>query len=459
MNGRKIKSAHGFTLVELMVVVAIIGVLIALLLPAVQKVREAASKSLCVNNMKQLGLAIHGYHDAYGAFPNEKVEEQSSLLYVSLLPFLEADDMVPMPATLPPLTPEPKGKGLSTLLCPSRRGVQVGDRVDYGFASQGTMGNLSFYSVLGGASTGLERTLTNHGQPIGGFWGAVDVSIPIEYYIYVTWGMPDVPELTIDNLMTADQLQSSGLGSYRWFRGWPAADGHANRLGTFWTYAIGMPPGMEDMFDICMMPGTHQSVDEVFNPVNGGFYAGWFGRDWGHSWTAAPGFAIPAYPWLPAPFEPGNDPKYTTFAGDLNGGYPLISFTVPAETTVTIPEINFQGTSMGELQHFDGSSSTLLLSHKELAPANYRGGTLNDKSWWRTGYNNNYRRDVFDRAPISDRKAITGGTGFSSPHAGGTPSLFADGSVRSVSFKITGVAWTSLWTCNGTEPETSYLLD
>jgi prepilin-type N-terminal cleavage/methylation domain-containing protein len=128
-------SRRGFTLIELLVVIAIIAILIALLLPAVQQAREAARRTQCKNNMKQLGLALHNYHDVSNYFPlnsayaaGQPVMNRSG--FVGMLPFIDQAPMynqmnMSLKGTVAPnlaFTQQP----LPALICPSdKTGVKV----------------------------------------------------------------------------------------------------------------------------------------------------------------------------------------------------------------------------------------------------------------------------------------------------------------------------------------------
>src|SRR5262245_14339664 len=115
----------GFTLIELLVVIAIIAVLIALLLPAVQKVREAANQTQCKNNLKQIGLAIHNFHDQNNVLPPARGNKWLAGWGVHILPYVEQDNVYKqwdinktyyLQNDAARLTP------IKVFFCPSRRG-------------------------------------------------------------------------------------------------------------------------------------------------------------------------------------------------------------------------------------------------------------------------------------------------------------------------------------------------
>ena len=138
-------ALHGFTLVELLVVIAIIGILVALLLPAVQAAREAARRSQCMNNLKQLGLACQMHHDTYKFLPSAGWDDwwcgcpdmgsgarQPGNWTYALLPYIEESAKAGLGLGFKCETPQSRdliGQMVSTpvgvFYCPSRRGVQA----------------------------------------------------------------------------------------------------------------------------------------------------------------------------------------------------------------------------------------------------------------------------------------------------------------------------------------------
>ncbi|MCA9176080.1 MAG: DUF1559 domain-containing protein [Planctomycetales bacterium] len=249
-------SARGFTLVELLVVIAIIGVLVALLLPAVQAAREAARRMSCSNNLKQIGLAIHNFHDTRRRFPagsiggnapgmpdeipywdgmkTDKHGFQAIGLIPQIMPFMELDnihDQFELFLTDPEKVTQEwfmnantwnlaKTK-LSVTVCPSANlatadGVcvflQLYDDVDL------TQFGAQALWVSNGSAGAVELGRTNY-LPIGGGFGNVRFSNPWSEYQGIFGNrtmnsMEDIQDGTTNTLMLGEALGGPKVGLY-----------------------------------------------------------------------------------------------------------------------------------------------------------------------------------------------------------------------------------------------------
>ena len=152
------RARSGFTLIELLVVIAIIAILIALLLPAVQQAREAARRSQCRNNLKQVGIALHNFHEIKGTLPSSRLGPQHASWFVQILPYIEQTPLFKqwnLNDTYYLQKPAVRTTSVPIFYCPSRRTHMLSTQFEIPSNSQPDTqlypGALGDYAANGGA--------------------------------------------------------------------------------------------------------------------------------------------------------------------------------------------------------------------------------------------------------------------------------------------------------------------
>jgi prepilin-type N-terminal cleavage/methylation domain-containing protein len=184
-SSRRPARAAAFTLIELLIVIAIIGVLVGLLLPAVQKVREAANRLTCANNLRQIGIAIHHYHVDHNQLPPSRLSDFHATWAVLLMPYLDENNLYRqwrLGLSYYDQTDVARQTPVKTYFCPSRRTSSTppvisisGDYYDElsGFFGPQTSGALGDYAACLGTKSvdGADNPLIPDGPFVAGSYG------------------------------------------------------------------------------------------------------------------------------------------------------------------------------------------------------------------------------------------------------------------------------------------------
>ena len=196
-----------FTLIELLVVISIIAVLIGLLLPAVQKVREAASRMKCQSNLKQIALAAHAYHDAHERFPGASLTgSRFSTLFVELLPFIEQSPLYQQwdfttPATNSAGSTPRAGIVIPMYVCPTHPLRHGGSSP--AFSTYGGNGGSVVYPAARATVDGMFHTTGSGSEPYSGQGGVKMVGVSDGTSNTILFGERVIGDTALDSYLNA----------------------------------------------------------------------------------------------------------------------------------------------------------------------------------------------------------------------------------------------------------------